>query len=103
MQKHDVRHNHWHDTLIRASSKTADNSCPNKACVACRKCLPNIGKYTNQATYQNRRASPKDITEWNNDEIGVSEGNGCGSEQVVNLWESFMEFLHEDWGEWGDG
>ena len=103
VDKHDVCHHHRHDTLIGASPKSTDNSRPNKAWVTRRECLPDIGQHTYQPTYNNRRTSPENITERNDDKICVSQGNGSGSEQVVDLWEGFVEFLHEDWGKWSDG
>jgi len=80
VKKHNVRYDHWHDTLIRACPKTTNNPRPNKTCITRRERLPNIGQHTYQSTYQNRRTSPKNVAERNNDEIGVSKGDSSGSE-----------------------
>jgi hypothetical protein len=103
MHEHHISDNHWHDTLIRTSSKTTDNSSPDKACIARGKCLPNVRQYANQPTYQNCRTPPKDVAERYNDEIRVSECNGCSSEQIIDLRESFVEFLHENWRKRSNG
>lgn len=116
MQEHHIRDNHWHNTLVSGCSKSPYNSSANEARVTSHPRLPDVRQDTYHAADEDRWTSTEDVAEGNDNEVRIAKSHGCCSEldvsldmlakdgqektyKHINLRQSFVKLLNEDWRE----